>query len=104
MSASAPVVRPWKAPSAATMPVRPVRRASLIAASSASVPLLQKKTADPSGAPARDSRRSASSTWGTEVKKFDTCTSCPACFDTAATSAGWLWPSALTAMPPTRSR
>ena len=98
------MVRPWKAPSAATMPVRPVRRASLMAASIASAPLLQKKTAEPSGAPASESSRSASSTWGTEVKKFETCTSWPACFDTAATSAGWLWPRALTAMPPTRSR
>ena len=98
------MVRPWKAPSAATMPVRPVRRASLIAASSASVPELQKKTAEPVGAPASDSSRSASSTCGTEVKKFETCTSWPACLETAATSAGWLCPSALTAMPPTRSR
>ena len=54
MSASAPVVRPWKAPSAATMPVRPVRRASLMAASRASAPELQKKTFDPAGAPASD--------------------------------------------------
>ena len=75
-----------------------------MAASSASAPELQKNTFDPAGAPASESSRSASSTCGTEVKKFDTCTSWPACLDTAATSAGWLWPSALTAMPPTRSR
>ncbi len=99
-----PVVRPWKAPSAATMPVRPVRRASLTAASIASVPLLQKKTAQPSGAPASVSSRSASSTCGMEVKKFETWTSCPACLEIAVTRAGWLWPRALTAMPPTRSR
>ena len=52
VSASAPVLRPWKDPSAATMPVRPVRRASLIAASFASVPELHRKTREPSGAPA----------------------------------------------------
>ena len=54
MRARAPVVRPWKAPSAATMPVRPVRRASLMAASSASAPELQKNTFEPAGAPASD--------------------------------------------------
>ena len=87
------MLRPWKAPSAATMPVRPVRRASLMAASSASVPELQKKTAEPVGRVRRaSSSRSASSTCGIEVKKFDTCTSWPACLETAATSAGWLWP------------
>ncbi len=75
MRARAPVVRPWKAPSAATMPVRPVRRASLMAASRASAPELQKNTFEPAGAPASESSRSASSTCGTEVKKFDTCTS-----------------------------
>ena len=61
------MLRPWKAPSAATMPVRPVRRASLMAASSASVPELQKKTAEPVGAPATERIRSASSTCGIEV-------------------------------------
>ena len=44
------MVRPWKAPSAATIRVRPVRRASLNAASLASAPELQKKTAEPAGA------------------------------------------------------
>ena len=38
-----------------------------MAASSASVPELQKNTADPGGAPATRRRRSASSTCGTEV-------------------------------------
>ena len=44
VSASEPMVRPWKEPSAATRWVRPVRRVSLKAASLASVPELVKKT------------------------------------------------------------
>ena len=52
------MVRPWKAPSAATTLVRPVRRASLIAASLASAPELAKNTFGPA-APARTSSRSA---------------------------------------------
>ena len=44
VSASAPMVRPWNAPSAATRWVRPVRRVSLKAASLASVPELVKNT------------------------------------------------------------
>jgi hypothetical protein len=44
VSASDPIVRPWKEPSAATSFVRPVRRDSLKAASLASVPELVKKT------------------------------------------------------------
>ena len=42
---AAPKVRPWKAPRKATIPGRPVtRRASLSDASTASAPLLPKKT------------------------------------------------------------
>ena len=44
VSASEPMVRPWKEPSAATRWVRPVRRVSLKAASLASVPELVKNT------------------------------------------------------------
>ena len=44
------MVRPWKAPSAATTWVRPVRRVSLKAASLASAPELVKNTL-PAGAP-----------------------------------------------------
>ena len=44
MRASAPIVRPWKPPAAATTSVRPVRRVSLKAASLASAPELAKKT------------------------------------------------------------
>ena len=70
------MVRPWKAPSAATMWVRPVRRVSLNAASLASVPELEKKTRpsvdlDGAGPSSRSSSFSASSTWGRLVKKFE---------------------------------
>ena len=98
------MVRPWKPPSAATMRVRPVRRDSLTAASIASVPELAKKTAEPDGAPATSSSRSASSTCAVVVKKLETCTSRAAWALTAATTAGCAWPSTLTAMPASRSR
>ena len=44
VSASEPIVRPWKAPWAATSFVRPVSRVILKATSLASVPELQKNT------------------------------------------------------------
>ena len=53
--------------------------------------------------PTSDSSRSASSTCGALVKKFETWPSVVSCSVTAATSAGWAWPRALTAMPPSRS-
>ena len=58
VSASAPIVRPWKPPSVATTWVRPVSRDSLNAASFASAPELQKNTRP--GRPARASSSSAS--------------------------------------------
>jgi hypothetical protein len=58
---TAPAVRPWKPPSIATMPSRPVwRRASLRAFSFASAPELAKKTWEKPGA-CPTSRRAASS-------------------------------------------
>ena len=96
------MVRPWKAPSAATRCVRPVRRVSLNAASLASVPELVKKTfAGP--ASSRETSLSASSTWAGLVKKFEMWPSVCSWVVTASTSAGWPWPSALTAIPPSRS-
>ncbi len=95
------MVRPWKAPSAATRRVRPVRRVSLSAASLASAPELAKKTLPVAGT--RASSRSASSTCGWEVKKLETWPRVDSWAVTASTRAGWAWPSALTAMPPSRS-
>ena len=96
------MVRPWKLPSAATMVVRPVRRVALKAASFASVPELVKNTLP--SAPISSSSFSASSICGVDVKKFETCPRVVSCVVTASTIAGWAWPSALTAMPPSRSR
>ena len=59
MSASAPIVRPWKAFCAATMCGRPVRRAILNAVSFASAPELQNSTRE-SGASSSPCSRSAS--------------------------------------------
>ena len=67
------MVRPWKAPSAATTWVRPVRRVSLNAASLASAPELVKKTLP--GPPASErgaSSRSASAICGSVAKKLET--------------------------------
>ena len=71
---SEPSVRPWKAPSAATTLVRdglrarPWRRASLSAASLASVPSWQKKTrpSDPTSCRRRSARRIPGS-WATRL-------------------------------------
>ncbi len=101
MSARDPIVRPWNEPSIATSRVRPVRRVSFSAASLASVPELERNTRP--SASTRPSSRSASSTCGALVKKFETCPRVRSCAVTASTSAGWAWPRALTAMPPKKS-
>ena len=100
------MVRPWKPPSAATTWVRPVRRVSLNAASLASVPELARNTRPGPAAPpgsASASSFSARRTWGSLAKKFEMWPSVESWSVTAATSAGWPWPRALTAMPPSRS-
>ena len=66
------MVRPWKAPSAATTWVRPVRRVSLNAASLASAPELAKNTLPAPARRAGRSSRSASATCGSVAKKFET--------------------------------
>src|SRR5699024_1978933 len=42
--------------------------------------------------------------WAGEVKKFEMWPSVLACSAIAAVQAGWAWPTALTAMPASRSR
>ena len=75
------MVRPWKAPSAATRWVRPVRRVSLNAASTASVPELVKNTRP--GASSRSRSRSASAICGSLVKKLEMWPSVPSWVVTA---------------------
>ena len=104
--ARAPIVRPWKEPSIATILPRPVRRLSLKAASLASVPEFAKKTR--AGVPgasrvASPTSRSPSSIWGGEAKRFEMCPSVAACPEIASRTAGWAWPSACTASPASRS-
>ena len=67
--ASAPMVRPWKPPSAATSAGRPVRRAILKAASFASAPDDAKNTRP--SRPVRASSRSASCNDGSLATRFD---------------------------------
>ena len=104
--ASAPMVRPWKEPVVEITFVRPVRRVTLKAASLASVPEFVKNTWVATSAPAAARRpsRSPSSTCQGVAKKFDVCIRVAAWSASAATSAGWACPRALTAMPPSRSR
>jgi hypothetical protein len=103
VSASAPVLRPWKAPCAAMMPGRPVRRASLIAASIDSVPEFVKKTRDPSEARRLQERLGELDlgAGGEEVGDVDDLANL---LGDGGDELGWLWPSALTAMPASRSR
>lgn len=96
------MVRPWKPPSVATMWVRPVSRPILNAASLASAPELQKKTLP--SRPKSWSSRSARATVGSAMKKLEMWPREATCLLTASTIAGWAWPSALVAMPPTKSR
>ena len=70
VSASEPIVRPWKAPWAATSFVRPVSRVILKATSLASVPELQKNTRAPS-APSSPTSASASAMPGSVAYRFD---------------------------------
>ena len=65
------MVRPWKAPSAATRWVRPVRRVSLSAASLASAPELVKKTL-PAPAPSSVEQPLGQLDLGPVAKKFET--------------------------------
>ena len=101
VSASAPIVRPWKAPSAVTTSGRPVSRLILNAASLASAPELQKKTRP--GRPARSSSRSASATPGSCIARLETCPSFCAWAVIASTTFGCAWPRIVVAMPPSRS-
>ena len=105
VSASEPIVRPWKLCSAATITGRSwpcARRTSLIAASFASVPELVKNTRP--SMPSSPTSRSASSTCRSCRNRFEVCVSVLACRVIASTMAGCACPSALTAMPPMRSR
>ncbi|SHU71775.1 Uncharacterised protein [Mycobacteroides abscessus subsp. abscessus] len=102
MSASDPMVRPWKAPSAATTLVRPVRRVSLKAASLASVPELQRKTLP--GTPSRATSASESSMAGPVAYRFDVWPRVESCWVTASMTDWLRCPSTLTAIPPNRSR
>ena len=99
---SAPYVRPWNAPWATTTSPRGrALRTSLIAASLASAPELQKNTDDPND---RSHSRTASRTFESVVNRFETCISLPTCSCTAATTFGWQWPTLLTEIPLRKSR
>ena len=83
--------------------VRPVIRVILNAASLASVPELVKKTLA-SGSPVSPASRVARATWAGVAKKLETWPSVEICPVTAASTVGCACPSALTAMPASRSR
>ncbi len=101
------MVRPWNDPSSATIAGRPVAsprlRASLIAASFASAPELQKKTRA-SGTGIVAANRSASRACGSVAYRLLTMSSVSSCARTAATHAGWEWPIAVTPSAPAKSR
>ena len=97
--ASAPIDRPWNAPSHAMILVRPVSRVILKAASLASVPELVKNTRPVPPSEAMATSRSASATWAGVAKKFETCPSVAICPVMADSTVGWAWPSAFTASP-----
>ena len=105
---SPPYVRPWNDPERTTIACGPSGsrprdhfRTSLIAASFASVPLLQKKTLPPFVA---FEIRSPSSAWDGTWNRLETCTSFAACSEMARVTAGWACPRTATAIPPRKSR
>src|SRR5882672_5458039 len=76
-------------------------RASLMAVSLASAPEFEKKTRS---AKEWSQRRAAScACWGI-WKMLETCTRVAACSRSVPTTLGWQWPSAVTEMPPVKSR
>ncbi len=97
-------MRPWKAPSQATQPPPGrSRRDSFSAASFASAPELVNSTRLSGPAPTSALSRSASSMPGAWAARLLVWPSVLICRVTASTTAGWAWPSRLTAMPPSRS-
>ncbi len=84
------------------LPGPPHLRASLIAASLASVPVLQKKTWPPP--PWSWFRVTATSVAGWVAKKLEVCVSVATCSVTAAVTAGWACPRLVTARPHRKSR
>ncbi len=80
------------------------RRASLKAASTASVPELAKNTLEPAGALDSSSSFSARAIWVGLVKKFETWPRVASWLEITEVTNGWAWPRAFTAMPPSRSR
>ncbi|PQM44914.1 hypothetical protein C1Y40_04918 [Mycobacterium talmoniae] len=101
VSASDPIVRPWKPPWAATIFVLPVSRDILKATSLASVPELQKNTR--AGAPRWSVSASANAIPGSVAYRFEVCPNVFSWVVTASITAGCRCPSTLTAMPPSRS-
>ena len=103
VAASVAKRRPWKLPVKATISLFPDHlRANLNAASFASAPELQKNTRS---AKDRATSSSASRSAGSVRYRFETWISpvASAC-STASRTTGWLYPSALTPMPATKSR
>ena len=97
------MVRPWKPPSAATRWVRPVRRVSLSAASLASAPELVKKTL-PAPAPSSDEQPLGEARSGARWRRsWRRGRGSPAGRSPPRPAPGGRGPSALTAMPPSRS-
>ena len=80
------------------------RRASLKAASTASVPELAKNTLEPAGALLMSSSFSASAIWVGLVKKLETWPRVASWLEITEVTKGCAWPRALTAIPPSRSR
>ena len=102
VTASAPVVRPWKLCSSAITPGFPVAlRAYFSAASFASAPELQKNACAP---PKRSESFRASAGAGSLANRFDECQSRSSCACAAASGAGCRWPSPTTAIPAAKSR
>ena len=101
----APIVRPWKAPRKAMIPGRPVtRRASLIAPSMVSEPELRNRTASSGSGTVAASIFARVTVLSAKPMAWTGPISLSTWAWIAAVTRGWVWPSAVTAMPFAKSR
>jgi len=105
VTARVALVRPWKPVSRAMNSVRPVKaRASLIAPSTASAPLLEKKVFCSAPGDTSASRAASSPTTGTSYRRLPQWMNRSICSRAASTTRGWECPVLTTEMPAKQSR
>ncbi len=105
VTASVALVRPWNPVSSAMNSLRPVKaRASRMAPSTASAPLLQKNVFSSRPGVTSASRCASAPTTGTWYRYVPQWMNRSICSRAASTTRGWEWPVLTTEMPAKQSR